>query len=157
VWIVKLALDRPYTFIILALLILIMSPVTIMRTPTDIFPYINSPVITVADSIGVVRYGRVQLAPVRVGQDSLAQKSGSQRQSSCAFKELVMATNRNQSSWNVEDLTDAEISGAIHYLDPDSSSENGAGSDNDTRGICLILMIFFFECAAVVLLFHCTS
>jgi hypothetical protein len=34
VWIVKLALDRPYTFIILALLILIMSPVTIMRTPT---------------------------------------------------------------------------------------------------------------------------
>ena len=48
VWIVKLALDRPYTFIILALLILIMSPVTIMRTPTDIFPNINIPVIAVA-------------------------------------------------------------------------------------------------------------
>ncbi len=47
-WIVKLALNRPYTFIILALLILIMSPVVIMRTPTDIFPNINIPVVAVA-------------------------------------------------------------------------------------------------------------
>jgi multidrug efflux pump subunit AcrB len=47
-WIVKLALDRPYTFVILALLILIMSPVVILRTPTDIFPNINIPVIAVA-------------------------------------------------------------------------------------------------------------
>src|SRR3984885_3137717 len=48
VWIVKLALNRPYTFIVLALLILIMSPVMIMRTPTDIFPNINIPVVAVA-------------------------------------------------------------------------------------------------------------
>jgi multidrug efflux pump subunit AcrB len=47
-WIVKLALDRPYTFIVLALLILIMSPVIILRTPTDIFPNINIPVVAVA-------------------------------------------------------------------------------------------------------------
>jgi multidrug efflux pump subunit AcrB len=47
-WIVKLALDRPYTFVILALLILIMSPVVILRTPTDIFPNINIPVVAVA-------------------------------------------------------------------------------------------------------------
>ena len=47
-WIVKLALDRPYTFIILALLILLMSPVVILRTPTDIFPNINIPVVAVA-------------------------------------------------------------------------------------------------------------
>ena len=47
-WIVKLALDRPYTFIILALLILIMSPIIILRTPTDIFPNINIPVVAVA-------------------------------------------------------------------------------------------------------------
>ena len=47
-WIVKLALDRPYTFIVLALLILIMSPVMILRTPTDIFPNINIPVVAVA-------------------------------------------------------------------------------------------------------------
>jgi CzcA family heavy metal efflux pump len=47
-WIVKVALDRPYTFIVLALLILIVSPVMILRTPTDIFPNINIPVVAVA-------------------------------------------------------------------------------------------------------------
>jgi CzcA family heavy metal efflux pump len=47
-WIVRIALDRPYTFIVLGLLILILSPVMILRTPTDIFPNINIPVIAVA-------------------------------------------------------------------------------------------------------------
>src|SRR5580700_5048889 len=47
-WIVKIALSRPYTFIVLALLILILSPVVLLRTPTDIFPHINIPVIAVA-------------------------------------------------------------------------------------------------------------
>ena len=47
-WIVKLALDRPYTFIVAALLILILSPVVLLRTPTDIFPNINIPVVAVA-------------------------------------------------------------------------------------------------------------
>jgi CzcA family heavy metal efflux pump len=47
-WIVRVALDRPYTFVVLALLILLLSPVVIMRTPTDIFPNINIPVIAVA-------------------------------------------------------------------------------------------------------------
>src|SRR6202046_5588556 len=47
-WIVKIALNRPYTFIVLALLILILSPVVILRTPTDIFPSINIPVVAVA-------------------------------------------------------------------------------------------------------------
>ena len=47
-WIVRIALDRPYTFAVLALLILILSPVVILRTPTDIFPNINIPVVAVA-------------------------------------------------------------------------------------------------------------
>ena len=47
-WIVRVALDRPYTFIVLALLILIASPVVILRTPTDIFPNIDIPVIAAA-------------------------------------------------------------------------------------------------------------
>jgi CzcA family heavy metal efflux pump len=46
-WIVRVALDRPYTFFVLALLILIMGPVTILRTPIDIFPNVNIPVIAV--------------------------------------------------------------------------------------------------------------
>jgi len=45
VWIVNIALKRPYTFIVLALLILLISPLVIMRTPTDIFPNVNIPVI----------------------------------------------------------------------------------------------------------------
>ncbi len=44
-WIVKIALDRPYTFIVLALLIFLISPLAILRTPTDIFPNVNIPVI----------------------------------------------------------------------------------------------------------------
>src|SRR6204780_2710640 len=47
-WIVRVALDRPYTFIVLALLILLLSPVIILRPPTDIFPNINIPVVAVA-------------------------------------------------------------------------------------------------------------
>ncbi len=46
-WIVKVALNRPYTFIVLALLILIAAPVVILRTPTDIFPNINIPVVSI--------------------------------------------------------------------------------------------------------------
>jgi len=47
VWIVKVALNRPYTFIVVALLILIISPLVILRTPTDIFPNVNIPVVAV--------------------------------------------------------------------------------------------------------------
>src|SRR3954470_18162559 len=47
-WTVLLPLSRPYAFIVLALLILILSPVMISRTPTDIFPSIDIPVIAVA-------------------------------------------------------------------------------------------------------------
>jgi CzcA family heavy metal efflux pump len=46
-WIVALALRRPYTFVVMALLILILSPVVVYRTPTDIFPEINIPVISI--------------------------------------------------------------------------------------------------------------
>ena len=47
-WIVRLALNRPYTFIVLAILILIAAPVIILRTPTDIFPTIDIPVVSIA-------------------------------------------------------------------------------------------------------------
>jgi len=47
-WIIRTAINRPYTFIVLALLILLVSPVVILRTPTDIFPNIDIPVIAVS-------------------------------------------------------------------------------------------------------------
>ena len=46
-WIVSLALRRPYTFVVMALLLLLVGPLTIARTPTDIFPNINIPVVAV--------------------------------------------------------------------------------------------------------------
>src|ERR1700744_3527829 len=46
-WIVRLALERPYTFVVMAFLILILSPVVVSRTPADLFPNIDIPVIAV--------------------------------------------------------------------------------------------------------------
>src|SRR5579863_6566851 len=46
-WIVQLALRRPYTFVVMAILILVMGAVAIFRTPTDILPNINIPVVSI--------------------------------------------------------------------------------------------------------------
>src|SRR6266705_6938159 len=45
---VRIALSRPYTFVVMALLLFIIGPLAAMRTPTDIFPEIRIPVIAVA-------------------------------------------------------------------------------------------------------------
>src|SRR6266849_3571435 len=44
-WIVRLALRRPYTFIVLAMLIVLMGVTTVLRMPADMFPQINIPVV----------------------------------------------------------------------------------------------------------------
>src|SRR6201997_4089642 len=44
-WIVRLALSRPYTFIVMAMVIVLLTLAVVPRTPTDIFPEINIPVI----------------------------------------------------------------------------------------------------------------
>ena len=46
-WIVRLALRRPYTFIVMAIVIMILGALSIIRTPKDIFPNINIPVVSV--------------------------------------------------------------------------------------------------------------
>jgi multidrug efflux pump subunit AcrB len=46
-WIVRLALRRPYTFVVMAVLITILGIASIVVMPTDIFPYINIPVVSV--------------------------------------------------------------------------------------------------------------
>ncbi len=46
-WIVRLALRRPYTFVVMSILILIMGALAILRTPTDIFPTIDIPVVSI--------------------------------------------------------------------------------------------------------------
>ncbi len=51
-WIVRLALRRPYTFVVFALLILILGVFSILQMPTDIFPNIDIPVVTVVWQYG---------------------------------------------------------------------------------------------------------
>src|SRR4029077_20037099 len=51
-WIVRIALNRPYTFIVLAVVILFVGPIAIARTHTDIFPNINIPVVTAVSIYG---------------------------------------------------------------------------------------------------------
>src|SRR5260370_6844793 len=46
-WIVRLALRRPYACVVVSILILIMGGLAIVRTPTDIFPNINIPVVSI--------------------------------------------------------------------------------------------------------------
>ncbi len=46
-WIVRIALRRPYTFIVAALIIVLMTPIVLQRTPTDVFPNIDIPVVAI--------------------------------------------------------------------------------------------------------------
>src|SRR5882724_12395243 len=46
-WIVRLALRRPYTFVVLSLLLFVIGPIVMLRTPVDIFPEIDIPVVSV--------------------------------------------------------------------------------------------------------------
>src|SRR5438270_5763759 len=46
-WLVRMALKRPYTFVVMSMLIIILGILTIVRMPTDIFPDIDIPVISV--------------------------------------------------------------------------------------------------------------
>jgi multidrug efflux pump subunit AcrB len=51
-WLVRLALRRPYTFIVLAILIAMLGVLSIVRTPTDIFPNIRIPVVSIVWNYG---------------------------------------------------------------------------------------------------------
>src|SRR6202790_5442751 len=51
-WIVEVALRRPYTFLVMALLILLATPLVLLKMPTDIFPEINIPVISIVWNYG---------------------------------------------------------------------------------------------------------
>ena len=46
-WIVRLALARPYTFVVMAILIAILGGSAIVTMPVDIFPYIDIPIVSV--------------------------------------------------------------------------------------------------------------
>ena len=68
--IVRVALRKPYTFVVMALLILILGPLAALRMPTDIFPEIDIPIISVVWSYGGLP---AQHRGPRIGLRSLAQ------------------------------------------------------------------------------------
>ena len=60
-WIVRLALQRPYTFIVMALVVILLTTVVVPRTPTDIFPEINIPVISLVWTYGGLQPQEMEL------------------------------------------------------------------------------------------------
>ncbi|HVW69289.1 MAG TPA: efflux RND transporter permease subunit [Steroidobacteraceae bacterium] len=74
-WIVKVALQRPYTFLVLAILILLMGALSILRTATDIFPTINIPVVATIWTYSGLQpeemADRIVLATERVAQTTV--------------------------------------------------------------------------------------
>jgi multidrug efflux pump subunit AcrB len=67
-WIVRLALRRPYTFTVLAILLVLMGIVTIARMATDIFPNINIPVVSVIWSYSGVARRHVRPGEISFGR-----------------------------------------------------------------------------------------
>jgi multidrug efflux pump subunit AcrB len=58
-WIIRLALSRPYTFFVLAIAILLFGPLAILRTPIDIFPDIRLPVVSIVWTYGGLPPGEI--------------------------------------------------------------------------------------------------
>lgn len=71
-WIVRLALRRPYTFVVAALVLLIMLPFVLLRTPTDIFPQINIPVVSVIWQYGGLNAQEMEQRVVYVYERTLS-------------------------------------------------------------------------------------
>jgi hypothetical protein len=72
-WVVRVALRRPYSFVVLALLIAIFGVLAALNTPTDIFPSLNIPVV----SVGVDRQRSVAESGGTLSGDRLARFTGS--------------------------------------------------------------------------------
>lgn len=73
---VRIALSRLYTFVVLALLILLVGPLAAWRTPTDIFPYINIPVIRADPAASAVGQGPDRGQPRRPRDELAAHTPG---------------------------------------------------------------------------------
>jgi CzcA family heavy metal efflux pump len=70
-WIVEVALRRPYTFLVMALLILLATPLVLLKMSTDIFPEINIPVISIVWTYGGLSAQEVTQRITAVNERSL--------------------------------------------------------------------------------------
>lgn len=115
-WIVRIALQRPYTFIVLAILIVILGIFTILRTATDIFPNINIPVVATVFSYGGLppeeMANRLILTNERVAQTTVndIEHTESQSLSGIAVVKYFFQPNVNR------ELSYAQITGVSQTL-----------------------------------------
>src|ERR1700689_4296472 len=70
-WIVEVALRRPYTFLVMALLILLATPLVLLKMSTDIFPEINIPVISIVWTYSGLSAQEIGLRITAVNERSL--------------------------------------------------------------------------------------
>src|SRR5882762_3750433 len=70
-WIIRLALKRPYTFVVAALLLLLVTPFVLIRTPTDVLPSINIPVVSIIWSFNGLSAHEVETRMVYVEERAL--------------------------------------------------------------------------------------
>src|SRR5580698_1378562 len=70
-WIVRLALRRPFTFVVMAILIAVFGGAAILTTPTDIFPYIDIPVVSVVWSYTGVTADEMEKRIVTVSERAM--------------------------------------------------------------------------------------
>src|SRR2546430_1880175 len=75
-WIVELALRRPRTVAVVALLILILGVLSVTRMPTDIFPAINLPVVSVVWSYGGLSPEEMEGRVIRVSENAISTTVG---------------------------------------------------------------------------------
>ena|ERR1700691_2966368 len=78
-WIVRLALRRPYTFVVMATLMLILGGIAMLVMPTDIFPYINIPVVSIVWSYPGVSPDEMEKRIVTVSERAVTTTEGSAR------------------------------------------------------------------------------
>ncbi len=110
-WIVRLALRRPYTFVVMAMLIAILGGVSIATMPVDIFPYIDIPVVSV-----VWQYNG--LSPEEM-------ESGSSRTSSAALTSNVVDIE------HIESQSHQSVAVVRVYFHPEREGGYGAVADRD--------------------------
>src|SRR6516162_8812414 len=70
-WIVRLALRRPYTFVVVSVLIAILGVTAIVTMPVDIFPYIDIPVVSVVWNYGGLAPDEIEKRMVTIFERSL--------------------------------------------------------------------------------------
>src|SRR3954465_7708700 len=70
-WIVRLALRRPYTFVVMAVLIAILGTAALISMPVDIFPYIDIPVVSVVWNYGGLAPEEMEKRMVTIFERSL--------------------------------------------------------------------------------------